>query len=63
MWFHAPFNANEWMLYDMRSVKLAGARGMNIGYIYNRTGELAISAAQETLIRLRKSEAEPASID
>lgn len=54
MWFHAPFRADEWMLYDINSVKLAGGRGMNIGYLYNLNGELAITATQETLIRLRK---------
>lgn len=54
MWFHAPFRADEWMLYDMHSVKLAGSRGMNIGYIYNANGELAITTTQEMLIRLKK---------
>ena len=53
MWFHAPFRADEWMLFDMKSVKLAGARGMNMGYVYNRCGELAITTTQESLIRLR----------
>jgi acyl-CoA thioesterase len=42
------------MLLDMRSVKLAGGRGTNIGYIYNSKGELAITVAQECLIRLRE---------
>jgi acyl-CoA thioesterase II len=54
MWFHAPFRADQWMLLDMRSVKLAGGRGTNIGYIYNSKGELAITVAQECLIRLRE---------
>ena len=51
MWFHAPFKADEWLLLDMNSVKLAGGRGMNVGYIYNQNGELCITAAQECLIR------------
>ena len=38
------------------SVKLAGGRGMNIGYIYNQSGELAITATQEALIRKTRSE-------
>lgn len=54
MWFHAPFKADEWLLFDMKSAKLAGARGMNIGYIYNSSGELSITTAQEALIRLRE---------
>lgn len=58
MWFHAGFKANQWMLFDMHSVKLAGARGMNVGYIYNQSGELAITATQEALIRLKRTESE-----
>lgn len=53
MWFHAPFRADEWMLLDMHSVKLSHGRGMNIGYIYNSKGELAITASQEALIRTK----------
>jgi acyl-CoA thioesterase II len=53
MWFHAPFRADEWMLLDMHSVKLAGNRGMNLGYVYNSKGELAITVSQECLIRLK----------
>ena len=54
MWFHAPFRADEWMLFDVKTVKLHGARGMNMGYLYSHTGELVITAAQESLIRLQK---------
>jgi acyl-CoA thioesterase len=45
------------MLFDMQSVKTAGGRGMNIGLIYNETGELAITTTQEALIRLNKKPA------
>jgi len=38
-------------LFAAFSVKLAGGRGMNVGYIYNQSGELAITATQEALIR------------
>ena len=53
MWFHAPFRADEWMLLDMNSVKLAGSRGMNLGYVYNSAGELAITVSQECLVRTK----------
>ena len=56
MWFHAPFRADDWLLFDMKSVKLAGGRGMNMGYIYNSFGELAITTTQEALIRLRRKD-------
>ena len=55
MWFHAPFRADEWMLFDMQSVKVAGGRGTNVGFIYNSSCELAITATQECLIRLNSS--------
>jgi acyl-CoA thioesterase len=29
---------------------------MNVGYIYNQSGELAISATQEALIRMKNTE-------
>ncbi|CAE7424719.1 Acot8 [Symbiodinium microadriaticum] len=54
MWFHAPFRADEWMLFDVKTVKLHGGRGMNMGYLYSHTGELVITTAQECLIRLQK---------
>ena len=31
---------------------------MNVGYIYNQSGELAITATQEALIRLKRTESE-----
>jgi acyl-CoA thioesterase II len=61
MWFHAPFRADRWMLFDMQSVKTAGGRGMNIGFIYNETGELAITSTQEALIRLNKHKPDAAA--
>ena len=53
MWFHAPFRADEWLLFDVKSVKMAGGRGFNMGYLYNSSGELVISTTQEALIRLK----------
>ena len=44
------------------SVKLAGGRGMNVGYIYNQSGELAITATQEALIRMAATSAPPSSV-
>ena len=44
------------MLYDMQSVKFHGGRGTNTGFLYNQDGTLAITCAQEALIRLTKPE-------
>ena len=53
MWFHRPFRADEWLLYDLHSPSAAGARGFTLGRIFTRDGKLAVSVAQEGLIRRR----------
>ena len=52
MWFHRPFRADEWLLYDQDSPSASGARGFNRGLIYNRAGELVASTTQEGLLRV-----------
>ncbi|MEM1008350.1 MAG: acyl-CoA thioesterase II [Myxococcota bacterium] len=50
MWFYRPFRMDEWLLYVCESPSASGARGMNLGRIYQ--GDVLIaSAAQEGLIR------------
>jgi acyl-CoA thioesterase II len=58
MWFHRPFRADEWLLYDQLSPTAAGGRGLATGTIYRRDGGLVVSVVQEGLIRPgRKREA------
>ncbi len=57
MWFHAPFKADEWLLYYQDSPYSGGARGFNRGSFYTQQGELIASATQEALIRLHPGEA------
>lgn len=52
MWFHRPFRADEWFLYDQASPWAGGARGLARGSIYTRDGHLAVSVVQEGLIRV-----------
>ncbi|TMM11436.1 MAG: acyl-CoA thioesterase II [Actinobacteria bacterium] len=52
MWFHRPFRADEWLLYDQESPSAAGARGLARGTIFTRDGRLALSVVQEGLVRL-----------
>jgi acyl-CoA thioesterase-2 len=52
MWFHRPFRADEWLLYDQDSPSANGARGFNRGLIYNQAGELVASTTQEGLVRI-----------
>jgi len=51
MWFHRPFRADEWLLYDQDSPVASGARGFARGSIFTRDGRLAISVVQEGLVR------------
>jgi len=54
LWFHRPFRADEWLLYDIDSPSASGARGFARGSIYSRDGRLVASVAQEGLIRVRR---------
>lgn len=51
MWFHKPFRADEWLLYVMESPQANNARGLVLGKMFTRNGELVVSTAQEGVIR------------
>ena len=51
IWFHRPFDANEWLLYAIESPVTAGARGFSRGTFFTREGVLVASVAQEGLVR------------
>lgn len=51
IWFHEPFNVNEWLLYQTDSPWSGNARGFNRGSIYSADGLLVASTAQEGLMR------------
>ncbi|MCX4635556.1 acyl-CoA thioesterase II [Streptomyces sp. RPA4-5] len=51
MWFHRPFRADEWFLYDQESPIATGGRGLARGRIYDREGSLLVSVVQEGLFR------------
>ena len=51
MWFHAPTKFDEWHLYSMDSPYAGGARSFNRGSIYDASGRLVASVAQEGLMR------------
>jgi acyl-CoA thioesterase-2 len=55
MWFHRPFRADEWLLYDQRPISTSSARGLAGGAIFTRDGALAVSVVQEGLIRIDMS--------
>ena len=51
IWFHRPFRADEWMLYDQESPNASGSRGLTRGSLYTREGQLIASVMQEGLMR------------
>jgi acyl-CoA thioesterase-2 len=51
LWFHRPFRADEWLLYDQASPSASGARGFATGRLFSQDGRLIASVAQEGLIR------------
>jgi acyl-CoA thioesterase II len=53
IWFHRPFRADAWMLYDQVSPSASGARGLAFGRVFTEDGVLVASVAQEGLIRTR----------
>ncbi|PCJ16596.1 MAG: acyl-CoA thioesterase II [Gammaproteobacteria bacterium] len=54
MWFHRPFDASEWLLYEMESPSASGGRGFCRGNIFNQQGDLVASCTQEGLMRKGK---------
>lgn len=51
MWFHRPFRADEWFLYQQESPIATAGRGLARGQIFNRDGGLLVSVMQEGLFR------------
>ncbi|KQY64116.1 acyl-CoA thioesterase [Nocardioides sp. Root140] len=53
IWFHRPFRADEWWLYDQHSPSASGGRGLALARVFTESGELVATVAQEGLIRYR----------
>jgi acyl-CoA thioesterase II len=51
LWFHRPFRADDWFLYDCTSPSASGSRGLASGRMYTEDGRHIASAVQEGLLR------------
>jgi acyl-CoA thioesterase II len=51
LWFHRPFRADEWFLYDCWSPSASGARGLATGRMFTEDGRNIATAVQEGLLR------------
>ncbi|WP_269714613.1 acyl-CoA thioesterase [Caulobacter sp. NIBR2454] len=55
MWFHRPFDFNEWVLFSQDSPSASQGRGLVRGQMYSKDGTLIASVAQECLMRVKKA--------
>ncbi|MER7973122.1 acyl-CoA thioesterase II [Streptomyces sp. NPDC096080] len=56
MWFHRPFRADEWLLYDQESPSAYGGRGLGQARMYTQDGRLAVSVVQEGVVRVPRED-------
>jgi len=49
LWWHRPCRVDEWLLIDAAPLTNAGGRGLARGEVWNESGELVASLAQEVL--------------
>jgi acyl-CoA thioesterase-2 len=52
LWFHRPFRADEWFLYDSMSPTASNARALATGQLFSRDGTHIATVVQEGLIRV-----------
>lgn len=59
MWFHIPgyngitgFRADDWLLYELESNRTSANRGLVFGRVWTRDGKLAVTVAQEGVMRV-----------
>jgi acyl-CoA thioesterase-2 len=53
VWFHSPVRADDWLFYDQESSWAAGGRTLCHGRVFDRSGRLVVTVAQEGMIRRR----------
>ncbi|KAJ1552812.1 hypothetical protein HK405_009927 [Cladochytrium tenue] len=51
IWFHAPFRADDWLLYVMECTRTGSGRALCNSKVYSRDGTLVYSCAQEGVMR------------
>ena len=51
VWFHAPFRADDWLLYEQESSWAGAGRALCQGQLFDTAGVLVASVMQEGLVR------------
>ncbi len=52
MWFHRPARPDQWLLYELSSPSAQGGRGLGLGRMFDESGILVASTAQEGMVRV-----------
>ena len=55
MWFHAPVDTHEWLLFDQDTPTASGGHGLARGLFYDERGVLVASVVQEGLMRHKRA--------
>jgi acyl-CoA thioesterase-2 len=53
MWFHRPFDFNQWLLFDQDSPTTSQGRGLVRGEMFGHDGKLVASVVQECLMHIK----------
>lgn len=53
LWFHRPVDASQWLLSELTPVATGRGRGLALGSIRTEDGDLAVTIAQEVMLRDR----------
>jgi acyl-CoA thioesterase-2 len=56
LWFHRPFSAHDWLLFDAAPLTVSFGRYVTRGSVYDRAGALVASFVQEGFIRARRDQ-------
>ncbi|MCU1616265.1 MAG: Acyl-CoA thioesterase [Frankiales bacterium] len=56
LWFHTPFRADEWLLYEMEGIWAGHGRALCRGHLFDARGNLLASVVQEGRVRPRAPE-------
>jgi acyl-CoA thioesterase II len=59
MWFHAPVRCDEWLLHHTHSPFAGDGLSLSLGRIFDSSGRLVASTAQEALIRIPDNQSHP----
>lgn len=51
MWWHRDVRVDEWLLYVQSSPTAQGGRGLGLAHVYDRSGALVATVAQEGMVR------------